>query len=514
MNRVAGWLVGLWVLGVVAATLYPYDVVAMPGTIVPRPEILQYGRGQRDPVDFVLNVLLFVPLGALLHDFGQRRSLSLGFILVLAGAAGLLMSVAIECLQGLLPGRDSSAIDVLANTGGSLVGALAFSCGARIQASVVRRPPSRAIIAGLTVVFAILALFTSAVLQARTRLSNWSVDYPLLVGNEKTGDRPWRGRVVAFELSDAATPEASLRRFAAGGSLLVAGTRIAAFDLRGGPPYSDRTGNLPSLNWTERPNEPGIGGVSLQGRPWLRTVEPASSLAERIGQTNAFTLRVLCAPDDTNQDGPARIISNSQDPLFRNFTIGQRGVDMVVRIRTPATGLNGLQPEVEVPGVFSNDELRDVVVTYDGATLRATAAGLNRVHRTTLGPGASLALAVTSVHESLELRANELQFWQAMYVALLFVPAGVLVSVLGRTRRGRLVLGLLWVVMFTLLLESTLVLTSGRSFEWGNVGLTALVGVVILPLVWLTLSTADVRQREPVQEPFGATGAHLGHGWS
>lgn len=80
--------------------------------------------------------------------------------------------------------------------------------------------------------------------------------------------------------------------------------------------------------------------------------------------------------------------------------------------------------------------------------------------------------------------------------------------------RGRLVLGLLWVLVFTLLLEGALVLTSGRAFEWNNLALTTLVGAGVLALAPLTLPRTDDRKQKAVDEPFGAPGAHVRHGWS
>jgi VanZ family protein len=45
--------------------------------------------------------------------------------MLLAGAAGLLISLAVEYAQAFLPSRDSSLIDVLANTTGALIGVTA-----------------------------------------------------------------------------------------------------------------------------------------------------------------------------------------------------------------------------------------------------------------------------------------------------------------------------------------------------------------------------------------------------
>ena len=155
-----------------------------------------------------------------------------------------------------MPTRDSSLIDVLANAIGSLLGVAAdrrWGTPAAGRLARVRAATSSAVLAGVVGGFLIVALLLSATLQARTRLSNWNPEYPLLIGNEHTGDRPWRGRVFALDITDAATPAASVRRFSAGESVVMPGTRIAAFDFDGGPPYKDASGNLPDLEWTERP---------------------------------------------------------------------------------------------------------------------------------------------------------------------------------------------------------------------------------------------------------------------
>lgn len=81
MTRGSGigvWLLIVWTLGVVSVTLYPFDFSATPSPLPEAGEILQYGPSQMHSLDFVLNLLLFIPLGALLHDLGRRRSLRLG----------------------------------------------------------------------------------------------------------------------------------------------------------------------------------------------------------------------------------------------------------------------------------------------------------------------------------------------------------------------------------------------------------------------------------------------------
>ena len=69
--------------------------------------------------DVLLNVLLFMPLGAAL---GVLRVRAVG-----AAAMGFFLSTTIELLQYGIPGREPSARDVLTNTIGTIMGALISS---------------------------------------------------------------------------------------------------------------------------------------------------------------------------------------------------------------------------------------------------------------------------------------------------------------------------------------------------------------------------------------------------
>ena len=79
--------------------------------------------------DIVLNVLAYIPFGALLAwQHGRHAPIAGGTLFrsaLFAIAIGLLMSVALELTQLMLPGRVCSLFDVLANALGSAMGALA-----------------------------------------------------------------------------------------------------------------------------------------------------------------------------------------------------------------------------------------------------------------------------------------------------------------------------------------------------------------------------------------------------
>jgi hypothetical protein len=73
----------------------------------------------------------------------------------------------------------------------------------------------------------------------------------------------------------------------------------------------------------------------------------------------------LADTKDFSQGGPARIVSYSHDPLYRNFTLAQQGRNLIMRLRTTKTDLNGTNPEVELKNVFLSNEPYHIAVTYD-----------------------------------------------------------------------------------------------------------------------------------------------------
>jgi hypothetical protein len=85
------------------------------------------------PFDVMANLLLFMPLGFGLAGFAQSRRVrpgrAIAFSLMLGGA----LSLVVEILQCWLPERVPSLIDVVANSGGSALGAaLHFAAGSSL----------------------------------------------------------------------------------------------------------------------------------------------------------------------------------------------------------------------------------------------------------------------------------------------------------------------------------------------------------------------------------------------
>jgi hypothetical protein len=71
--------------------------------------------------------------------------------------------------------------------------------------------------------------------------------------------------------------------------------------------------------------------------------EPPHRWLEAARRTETMDVSLLVRPLATVQSGPARILTISRDAHLRNLTIGQEDDDLVVRLRTEQTDLNGLR---------------------------------------------------------------------------------------------------------------------------------------------------------------------------
>jgi hypothetical protein len=105
-------------------------------------------------------------------------------------------------------------------------------------------------------------------------------------------------------------------------------------------------------------------GIEFSGASEIRSKD----YNERFNRTLIFgdglTMEAWLATDDFRQEGPVRILSDSFDPEHRNFTLGQEGRNLIVRLRTENTDLNGF-PETSVENVFLSPNPYHIVVTYD-----------------------------------------------------------------------------------------------------------------------------------------------------
>jgi VanZ family protein len=88
--------------------------------------------------DLIINILLYIPLGAAAYMASARQAGKLRRTL-LAAVAGLVLSTTVELLQLFVAGRVPSLFDIVCNLAGSLVGAFAATAYADAIERILRR---------------------------------------------------------------------------------------------------------------------------------------------------------------------------------------------------------------------------------------------------------------------------------------------------------------------------------------------------------------------------------------
>ncbi|MGE0821972.1 MAG: VanZ family protein [Candidatus Binatia bacterium] len=437
-------------------TLYPYSFsFPADSTTVGFPFV---GWGKSDDLDVFVNTLLFVPLGASLASIFTARAVPGRLVLMLIVAVSAGGSYGVEVLQVFLTHRFPSLCDVLANSFGAVVG---FTCFHLWRLRNV----------WLTLaVYLILGVLATVLLQRSTRLSNWDATFPLLVGNEKTANRPWQGYVSHIYVADRALTDAEVARIDSVEHNLrrsLADSLLAWYDLPGNAErYPDETGHLPDLRWRyQRTAEQRIIRPFLGPHRWLETMGSVAPLIEKLRATSQFTLGVTVATSVPEQIGPARIVSLSIDPHRRNFTLGQQRQNLVFRLRTPISGSG--KAELRAPGVFATALPQRVTVTYDGAVLQLYVNGVRTPAILEFGPGSALC--------SLFVDAPVLgtKVCKVIYYAGFCIPFGVLLVLAVQPcrpvlRRQLLVMGG-GVIGVAFGLEWLLVSVSHKRFSYDNI---------------------------------------------
>lgn len=138
-TRLPHVLAGLYALAIVYASLEPFEpwLAPAPGT---RFYLLAPWIGRWLRYDTLLNVLAYVPFGLFLALL--RRGASPAKRIATSVVIGAAISFAMEWLQMYIPSRVASSLDLLANTGGALLGGILATGLARNAA--VRRSLYRA----------------------------------------------------------------------------------------------------------------------------------------------------------------------------------------------------------------------------------------------------------------------------------------------------------------------------------------------------------------------------------
>lgn len=174
-------------------------------------------------------------------------------------------------------------------------------------------------------------------------------------------------------LTTLTSAKTSFALAAAGASARVTANEIALFEFDEGMGTTtvDTSGvgtpmtlQIDGMEWVEG----GLRNVSGKAQASLAD---SRKLFDRITATGQYSIEAWLIPQNTTQDGPARIVSYSTTPTVRNFMLGQNAIYYRFRNRSAATNANG-DPFLESVTQDVTTNLQHVVMAFDPAVGRKT----------------------------------------------------------------------------------------------------------------------------------------------
>ena len=284
-----------------------------------------------DPVDVVNNLILYMPLGFALAGSSLRR----------AFFSGLLLATAAETLQLGYVDRIPSLVDIASNTTGAMFAYLVADRWLKPRGYDARwlNIPRFLAIAGIPL--AILGTIMMLVHRPQPDFSNWNPAARLAVGDEVTGGRRWDGAITALQIYPFAMTAAQIDD--------LAHASVSSFPGGGLVPQT-----ITQTDFSQKLGQP------------LLSEEQQRSLFDALVKQGRMTLLVAAQPANVDQTGPARIVTYSQGPFARNFTLGQVRTGLTLRLRTPVTGENGTDPALYTGPVLQANRTSLIAAVYDG----------------------------------------------------------------------------------------------------------------------------------------------------
>jgi hypothetical protein len=155
-----------------------------------------------------------------------------------------------------------------------------------------------------------------------------------------------------------------------------------------------------------------------------------------------------------------------------NLELDQKDNHLGFWFRNP---LSAKRPRLgwDVPAIFGTNQLRNILISYDGSRLTLYVDGRNEGRPYQLGPGAGLASLLHGI------KSGELDGYHYIFYGLVFFPAGCLLGLgfrkLASQAGPRLVVTLLGVFVVPVLFEICLAFAGSTSVWLGNIVLSTLI---------------------------------------
>jgi glycopeptide antibiotics resistance protein len=329
--------------------------------------------------DIIINIPLFIPFGFLFFALLKVLEKKWTTKIILTTFSGFILSFIIEFCQLFLP-RSPSLADIFANTVGAITGALIATFYYAQLTRLVQRgwsniQRSKSLSTIIIIYGALLFIFSNFPIL-HSDFSNWDPSFTFQLGNEATLNRPWLGKIYLVAIyRRALNPEEVTTNFKAGpfrdASKSSARDNLVAFynfnEGTGNTVHDTSSFDLPldlTIYDTSRTKWLTPNGIEFLEDTIIKSQKPAEKLFYHLYSNNSLTIEAWIAPANITQGGPARILSLSRDPSFRNFTLGQEGKNIHFRLRTPISGLNGTKVHLQTKDDFLTMEIQHLVATY------------------------------------------------------------------------------------------------------------------------------------------------------
>lgn len=120
------------------------------------------------------------------------------------------------------------------------------------------------------------------------------------------------------------------------------------------------------------------GQLAFPTEGMARTAVP-TSFFERLRAAEAFEIEARFTPYNTWQTGPARILSYSAGPRRWNLMLGQRGRDLVLRIKTNTAAARRGMAQLIVPDVLVENRMVHVRAVHDAGGTAIAVDGIEKL---------------------------------------------------------------------------------------------------------------------------------------
>lgn len=318
----------------------------------------------------VMHLLLFIPIGVWVYVVGLRQGRRARHF---ALAAAIFLALLGESAQ-LFVARGVSLSDMLINCGGIALGLWLghrYQKSATFKARIDRLTATPVLVGGLVLASILLLV---GITPFFTSWKTWDTHYPLLVGNENTGDRPWLGTIYEVAIFDRVLSQEEIKQFSHSSwpehieaptvHYLFSSENLVLEDdtLLGIEGEVGREERLVSMQDEAGALELVEGGLRIKQPATLRSEQPPNALYEAIVASGAMTIFARLKVKDLKAWGPGRIVGLSNDPYSQNVMLGQTGDSLQVRVRNTSFTKSGWPLELVTDGGLRGNTQHAVVV--------------------------------------------------------------------------------------------------------------------------------------------------------